>query len=55
MRLFVVVSSAAAPILFSYGLGWSQRGWLLILVGYGIVCVLLALGERRIDVRGRAA
>ena len=55
VRLFVVVSSAAAPILFSYGLGWSQRGWLLILVGYGILCVLLALGERRIDVRGRAA
>ena len=55
VRLFVVVSSAAAPILFSYGLGWSQRGWLLVLVGYGVLCVLLALGERRIEGGGRAA
>ena len=55
VRLFVVVASAAAPILFSYGLGWSLRGGLLILVAYGLLCIGLALGERRVDARGRAA
>ncbi|PPK84577.1 MFS transporter [Neolewinella xylanilytica] len=52
VRLFVVVSSAAAPILFSYGLGWSLRGWLIILVVYGIACIALAMGERRVDRKG---
>ncbi|MGB3801946.1 MAG: MFS transporter [Lewinella sp.] len=53
VRLFVVISSAAAPILFSYGLGWSMRGWLIILVIYGLVCIALAMGERRVDRKGR--
>ena len=53
VRLFVVVSSAAAPILFSYGLGWSLRGWLIVLVLYGLACIGLAMSERRVDRKGR--
>ncbi|NJB87092.1 putative MFS family arabinose efflux permease [Lewinella marina] len=47
VRLFVVVSSAAAPILFSYGLRWGLQAWLGILVAYGLACVGLAVAERR--------
>ena len=49
VRLFVVVASAAAPILFSFGLGMGLTAWLSILIGYGLFCVALALGERRVD------
>ncbi len=48
VRLFVVVSSAAAPILFSYGLGLGVETWLAVLVGYGVLCLVLALVERRV-------
>ncbi|THH36401.1 MFS transporter [Neolewinella litorea] len=47
VRLFVVVSSAAAPILFSYGLRWGLEAWLGILIAYGLACVGLAVVERR--------
>ena len=47
VRLFVVVSSAAAPILFSYGLELGLETWLAVLVGYGALCLVLALVERR--------
>ena len=45
VRVFVVVASAVAPILFSYGLGLGVVGWLGILVGYGGGCIGLALLE----------
>ena len=45
VRLFVVVSSAAAPIVFSYGLRWGVEAWLGVLVGYGLLCFLLAWVE----------
>ncbi|WP_116127160.1 MFS transporter [Lewinella sp. IMCC34183] len=47
VRLFVVVASAAAPILFSYGLGWGVETWLYFLIAYGVFCVALALEEWR--------
>ncbi|MCP9236984.1 MFS transporter [Lewinella sp. JB7] len=49
VRLFVVVASAAAPILFSYGLRWGVGAWLGLMVGYGVACVVLALLERRVQ------
>ncbi|MBB4079563.1 MFS family permease [Lewinella aquimaris] len=52
VRLFVVVASAAAPILFSYGLRWGLEAWLGLLVGYGVVCLGLAVWERKIKSRG---
>ncbi len=48
VRLFVVVASAAAPILFSFGLGWGLETCLYLLIGYGVFCVALAVGERRV-------
>ena len=45
VRVFVVVASAAAPIVFSYGLGFGVEALLAVLVGYGILCVILALIE----------
>jgi MFS family permease len=46
VRLFVVVASAAAPVLFSYGLGLGTSFWLLLLISYGLVCITLAWVER---------
>ena len=48
VRLFVVVASAAAPILFSYGLGWGLEQWLSMLIGYGLLCLGLAYTERQL-------
>ena len=48
VRVFVVVASAAAPILFSYGLGLGLETLLSVLVGYGVLCLVLALAERRL-------
>ncbi|CAH1000723.1 hypothetical protein LEM8419_01852 [Neolewinella maritima] len=45
VRLFVVVSSAAAPIVFSYGLRWGVEAWLGVLLGYGGCCFALAWVE----------
>lgn len=46
VRVFVVVASAVAPILFSYGLGLGVATWLALLVGYGMLCIGLAFVER---------
>ena len=46
VRVFVVVASAAAPIVFSYGLELGVETWVGVLVGYGGVCFLLAWVER---------
>ncbi len=48
VRLFVVIGAAAAPILFSYGLRLGVETWLAVLVGYGGLCLALALVERRV-------
>lgn len=48
VRLLVVLASAAAPIVFSYGLDFGLRPWLGVLVGYGLLCVLLLGVERRL-------
>ncbi len=48
VRLFVVISSAAAPIVFSYGLRWGLTTWLAILLVYGLLCIALAWIERRV-------
>lgn len=45
VRVFVVVASAAAPIVFSYGLELGVETWVGVLVGYGGVCFLLAWVE----------
>lgn len=47
VRVFVVVASAVAPILFSYGLGLGMEVWLGLLVGYGLLCFSLAVVEYR--------
>ena len=47
VRLFVVVSSAAAPLVFSYGLRWGLEAWLAVLVGYGVLCLAGAQVEWR--------
>jgi MFS family permease len=53
VRLFVVVASAAAPILFSYGLGWGLAFWLTLLIGYGVGCIVCALIERSVPLKVR--
>ena len=30
-----------------------MRGWLILLVVYGVLCIGLAMGERRVDRKGR--
>ncbi len=40
--LLSVLSSAAAPIVFTWGLNWGIAPWLGVIVGYGVVCVVLA-------------
>jgi MFS family permease len=47
VTLLVVLSSAAAPILFTWGLGWGITPCLLVIIGYGLLCVLLAWLEVR--------
>lgn len=48
VRLFVVIASAIAPILFSYGLRLGLEVWLGILLAYGLACLFLAYRERRL-------
>jgi MFS family permease len=48
VRLFVVVASAAAPIVFSYGFRLGLEVWLGVLLVYGLSCLLLLWLERRI-------
>ena len=45
VSLLVVLSSAAAPIVFTWGLQQSVTNWLLVIVTYGLACILLAFLE----------
>lgn len=47
VRLLVVLASAAAPIVFSYGFRLGLETWLSVLVVYGVVCLVLLWFERR--------
>ena len=47
VRLLVVLSSAAAPVVFSYGLRLGVETWVAILLGYAALCFVLAIRERR--------
>lgn len=47
VRLLVVISSAAAPIVFSYGFRLGLEVWLGVLLVYGLVCQGLLWLERR--------
>ncbi|MEM9928871.1 MAG: MFS transporter [Bacteroidota bacterium] len=51
VRVVVVVASAAAPIVFSYGFGWGINLWLMITAAYGVLCLLLVGVERKTKVR----
>jgi MFS family permease len=46
--LLVVLSSAAAPIVFTKGLSFGVSEWMLVMVGYAVVCMLLTGVERGI-------
>jgi len=48
VRLLVVISSAAAPIVFSYGMRAGLEAWLALLLVYGVVCQGMLWLERRI-------
>lgn len=48
VRLLVVLASAAAPIVFSYGFRLGLEVWLGVLVIYGILCMILLGLERRL-------
>lgn len=45
VSLLVVLSSAVAPIVFTWGLHWGIGPWLWVIIGYGLLCVALALLE----------
>jgi MFS family permease len=47
VSLLVVLSSAAAPIVFTWGLRYGITLCLLTVIGYGLLCVLLAWVETR--------
>ncbi|PHI21434.1 MFS transporter [Lewinellaceae bacterium SD302] len=48
VKLLEVLSSAGAPILFSWGLkSLGLSTWMALMIGYGLACVLLAVLERR--------
>jgi MFS family permease len=47
VRLLVVLASAAAPIVFSYGFRLGLEVWIGILLGYGLLCLVLLSLERR--------
>jgi hypothetical protein len=47
VRLLVVLASAAAPIVFSYGFRLGLEVWIGILLGYGLLCLALLSLERR--------
>lgn len=48
VRLLVVLASAIAPVAFSFGLRLGLDNLLLGLLGYGVICVLLAWQEYRL-------
>ena len=52
VRVFVVVASAAAPVVFSYGLGWGVENWLGGMLGYGVLAWGLVQVGARARVRG---
>jgi MFS family permease len=47
--LLVVLSSALAPIIFTWGLNWGLESWLLVIIAYGLLCIYLAWRESRLD------
>ncbi|MCI5080293.1 MAG: MFS transporter [Saprospiraceae bacterium] len=47
VSLLVVLSSAAAPIVFTWGLAWGITPWLSVIIAYGILCIILAWVESR--------
>lgn len=49
VRLLVVLSSALAPILFTWGLKWGVNFWLSMIIGYGLLCIYLAWRESGLD------
>ena len=49
VRLLVVLASAAAPIVFSYGFRLGLETWLGVLVVYGVLCLVSLWLERRVD------
>jgi len=48
VRLVVVLASAAAPVVFSYGFRLGLETWLGLMVIYGIICLGLLWFERRV-------
>lgn len=50
VRVVVVLASAAAPIVFSYGFNLGMNTWLTITASYGLVCLLLVWLERQVKV-----
>ena len=49
LKVVVVVASAIAPVIFSFGIQWSLSGTLMLLLGYCGLVVLLALFGRGAD------
>lgn len=48
VKLLEVLASAGAPILFSWGLkALGMSTWLALMLGYGLLCIGMALLERR--------
>lgn len=48
VRLLVVLASAAAPIVFSFGFRWGVEAWLGVILVYGLLNLVLLLAERRV-------
>lgn len=48
VRLLVVLSSAAAPIVFSFGFRWGVEAWLGVILVYGLLNLVLLSAERRV-------
>ena len=47
VKLLEVLVSAAAPIVFTWGLAWSLPYWLMIMIAYGCFSILLAMREKK--------
>lgn len=48
VRLLVVLASAAAPIVFSFGFRWGVEAWLGVILVYGLLNLVLLSAERRV-------
>ena len=48
VRLLVVLASAAAPIVFSFGFRWGVAAWLGVILAYGLLNLVLLSLERRV-------